>query len=73
MRICSFFDIIADVMVKRLLERGKTSGRADDNLECIRRRLEAFREETIPVIDEYRKLGKVRRVDASMGGGGRSV
>ena len=33
-----FFDCPEDVMVERLLERGKTSGRSDDNEATIRKR-----------------------------------
>lgn len=32
----------------RILERGKTSGRADDNAEAIRKRLATFKEEAKP-------------------------
>ena len=33
-----FFDCPPDVMEQRLTERGKTSGRSDDNAETIRKR-----------------------------------
>lgn len=33
-----FFDCPPDVMEQRLMERGKTSGRSDDNEETIRKR-----------------------------------
>ena len=33
-----FFDCPADVMEQRLMERGKTSGRSDDNADTIRKR-----------------------------------
>ena len=33
-----FFDCPAEVMEQRLTERGKTSGRSDDNAETIRKR-----------------------------------
>lgn len=39
-----------DVLMARLLGRG----RADDNEEVIRRRLEVYREQTAPLIDFYR-------------------
>merc|ERR1712243_520436 len=34
-----FVDVAQEVMVERLLSRGKTSGRADDNEETIKKRL----------------------------------
>lgn len=42
-------------MEQRLLERGKTSGRADDNKETIRKRLETFKQETETIISEISK------------------
>jgi adenylate kinase family enzyme len=51
-------------MVKRLLERAKTSGRVDDNLETIKQRLKVFNEQTTPVIDYYKKQGKIRHVNS---------
>ena len=36
------------VMEERLLERGKTSGRSDDNAASIRKRFATFRDETMP-------------------------
>ena len=39
-----------DILMARLLARG----RADDNEEVIRRRLEVYREQTAPLIDFYR-------------------
>ncbi len=43
-----------DEIVKRLLERGKTSGRADDaNEEVIRNRIAVYKAETSPVYNYY--------------------
>lgn len=56
------FDVDDDVMTQRLVDRGKTSGRADDNEETIKKRLSTFHSVTKPVIDHYSKQDKVRRV-----------
>ena len=56
------YECTEDVMTERLLERGKTSGRADDNEETIRKRLETFRQSTMPVLDHYEQKGKLRKV-----------
>ena len=56
------YECSEDVMTQRLLERGKTSGRTDDNEETIRKRFETFRTSTMPVLDHYRKLGKLKEV-----------
>jgi adenylate kinase len=41
-------------MTERLLERGKTSGRVDDNEETIKKRLDTFHNQTKPLIDHYK-------------------
>lgn len=43
-----------EVVVARLLGRGKKEGRTDDTEEVIRRRLEVYREQTAPLIKYYR-------------------
>lgn len=52
-------------MEERLLERGKTSGRSDDNAESIRKRFRTFVETSMPVVDYYEKGGKVVKIDAT--------
>ena len=53
-----------EVLVQRLLERGKTSGRADDQDEAlIRNRYQEYNEKTAPLIDYYQKQGKFHAVD----------
>ncbi|KAI9347980.1 adenylate kinase-domain-containing protein [Zopfochytrium polystomum] len=59
-----FFDAPDDVLTARLLKRGETSGRADDNLESIQKRLTTFHEASLPVIRHFEKDGRVKRVAA---------
>ncbi|CAN0134169.1 unnamed protein product [Scytosiphon promiscuus] len=47
---------------KRLLERGETSGRADDNVETVLKRFDTFERESLPVVEYLRRLGMVRKV-----------
>ena len=55
-------DVDDEELVKRLLERGKTSGRADDNDESIiRNRFDVYRKETSPVFDYYSKQDKAKK------------
>ena len=42
-----------ETMTKRLLKRAETSGRADDNMETIKKRLNTFHQHSEPVIDAY--------------------
>ena len=50
-------------LVERLLERGKTSGRADDNLETIEKRLKVYTDNTLPVIEFYKSTGRLTEAD----------
>jgi len=59
-----FVDTSQETMMKRLLHRGLTSGRADDNEATIKNRLETFVKATEPVIDYYKAQNKVRRVNS---------
>jgi len=60
-----FFDCPEDEMMKRLMERGKTSGRADDNVESIRKRFRTFVETSMPVVDYFEGQGRVVKVLAT--------
>ncbi len=56
-------DVPEEELVGRLLERGKTSGRADDLDEnIIRNRQEVYRNETMPIFDYYFTKGKSVKV-----------
>lgn len=57
-----FFDCSEAVMEERLIKRGMTSGRVDDNANTIRKRFNTFIEETLPVIQSYEKKNKLERV-----------
>jgi adenylate kinase len=53
-----------DEIVKRVLLRGQSSGRADDNDESIiRKRIAVYRNETTPVADHYGKSGKSFKIE----------
>ncbi|KAK9248400.1 adenylate kinase-domain-containing protein [Lipomyces tetrasporus] len=54
-----YFECTEEVMLHRLLKRGETSGRADDNIESIKKRFKTFVETSMPVIDYYRTQNKV--------------
>ncbi|KAM4605103.1 UMP-CMP kinase [Polymixia lowei] len=62
-----FFDCGNEVCIDRCLERGKSSGRTDDNRESLEKRIQTYLQSTRPIIDQYEKKGKVRTVDASRG------
>lgn len=51
--------------VSRLLNRGKTSGRSDDNDTVIRNRLREYNEKTLPVLQFYKDKGVYFDVDGT--------
>ena len=56
-------EVPEDELVRRLLERGKTSGRVDDaNEEIIRARIVEYHNKTVPVADHYAHVGKFKKV-----------
>ncbi|MBR6662180.1 MAG: adenylate kinase [Alistipes sp.] len=59
-----YMDVPEEELVKRILLRGKDSGRADDASEdVIRNRISVYREQTAIVADHYSKQGKYVAVD----------
>ncbi|KAF4089440.1 hypothetical protein AMELA_G00066840 [Ameiurus melas] len=60
-----YFDCSNDVCIDRCLERGKSSGRTDDNKESLEKRMKTFLQSTRPIVERYEKQGKVRTIDAS--------
>ena len=55
-----FFDCPEDVLEKRLLNRAE--GRADDNIETIKKRFKTYEDQTMPVIEHYRGMDKVKHI-----------
>jgi UMP-CMP kinase len=60
-----FLDCPQDVMLARLLERGKTSGRNDDNEESITKRFKTYEESTRPIIEHFKSVDKIKTVCAN--------
>ena len=59
-----YIDASDESIKKRLLHRGQSSGRVDDNEETIKQRLQTFHQVTTPVIDYYGKQNKLKKVDS---------
>ena len=59
-------DVDRDELIKRLVDRGKQSGRLDDKLSVIENRINVYHDQTAPVIEFYKKLDKYYPV-AGMG------
>ncbi|KKS92657.1 MAG: Adenylate kinase [Candidatus Collierbacteria bacterium GW2011_GWB1_44_6] len=60
-----FLNIPRDISLARLASRAKIENRTDDTPEGIHARLDIFDNETLPVIDYFRKQGKVVDIDGT--------
>ena len=56
-------DVPEDELMKRLIKRGKDSGRADDNEETIKKRLVVYHSQTQPLIEWYKNEGLHYHID----------
>lgn len=55
-------DVTEGELIKRLVGRGLTSGRSDDNEEVITKRIKEYRQKTEPVASYYDAYGKLETV-----------
>lgn len=58
-------DVDTDELVRRMLERGKQTGRADDNLETINKRLQVYHKQTAPLREYYTGKGCFHSIDGN--------
>ena len=60
-------DLLVDeqLLIQRLIERGKISGRADDNLNTIRHRIAVYHNQTEPVAEYYLHQGNYFTVNGN--------
>jgi len=56
-------EVADEELVKRIVARGKTSGRADDNEETAKKRLNTYYSQTLPLKDFYIKEGKYSKIE----------
>ena len=50
-------------LIQRIIARGKTSGRADDNEETAKKRLDTYYAQTLPLKDFYMAQGKYAKIN----------
>lgn len=55
-------EVSEEELTKRLLGRGQTSGRSDDNADVITKRIKEYRGKTAPVADYYDSFGKLETI-----------
>lgn len=58
-------EVEEDELIRRMLERGKDSGRADDNLDTIKKRLEVYHKQTSPLRDYYKNKGTYHAINGN--------
>lgn len=58
-------EVPEEELIGRMLNRGKETGRADDNLETIKNRLKVYHDQTHPLREYYTKEGKYLPVNGS--------
>ena len=56
-------DVPEDELMTRLINRGKQSGRSDDNEETIKKRLDVYHNQTAPLIEWYKADGTHHHID----------
>jgi len=60
-----YYECPAQVLTDRLVKRGETSGRVDDNLASIEKRIHIFERTSLPVIEHYMADGRVQKVNGN--------
>ena len=56
-------EVPEEMLIERMLERGKVSGRADDNIDSIKHRFVEYNEKTQPVMGFYEAKGQLYHVN----------
>ena len=54
-----------EVLVERMINRGKQTGRADDNEETIKKRLHVYHSQTSPLREHYKNQSKYIAIDGN--------
>lgn len=58
-------EVPEEELIDRMIARGKETGRADDNIDTIKKRLEVYHNQTLPLKDYYLKNGKYLGINGS--------
>lgn len=58
-------EVPEEELIERMINRGKETGRADDNIETIKNRLEVYHNQTHPLQDYYKKEGNYLPINGS--------
>ncbi len=58
-------EVPEEELIRRMLQRGKETGRADDNIDTITKRLKVYHEQTAPLREYYKQEGNYLPVEGS--------
>ena len=58
-------EVPEEELIRRMLKRGKETGRADDNIDTITKRLKVYHEQTAPLREYYKQEGNYLPVEGS--------
>jgi adenylate kinase len=56
-------EVDEEELYKRILGRSEDSGRSDDSEDIVRQRLDVYKQQTMPLLDYYKKKGKVAAIN----------
>ena len=68
MKFVLFLDASEEEMIARIEKRAAEAGenkRSDDNRETLIKRFGVFKEQSMPIVNKYEKVDKVRRINAN--------
>ncbi|TPX38130.1 hypothetical protein SmJEL517_g00167 [Synchytrium microbalum] len=65
-KLALVFECPEEVLVERLLKRGETSGRADDNIETIKKRFQTFQDASRPAIEYFQKENRCVKISSDV-------
>jgi adenylate kinase len=60
-------DVDEDILTERLLARGIKSGRSDDNLTIIKKRIDIYNSQTAPIRKYYKQTNRYNRIENNYG------
>lgn len=56
-------EVPEEELINRILERGRLTGRSDDNLETVKKRLDVYHNQTSPLKEFYNERGLYRAIE----------
>ena len=60
------FDILQERINKRVNESNENSQRVDDNAKTLLKRIDTYKESTLPLVDYYKKMGILYKIDGML-------